>query len=229
MSKTLPDRCWFVVPAFNEATVIEKTLAPFEGTGLNVVVVDDCSSDATGPLARSSGAWVCRHMMNLGQGAALQTGIEFALLNGADYIVTFDSDGQHRLQDALAMLEVLRDQQLDVVLGSRFIGGTEGMPRARRWLLRAATWYTRMHTGMALTDTHNGLRAMTAKAARMIRLRHDRMAHASEILDQISAAELRWREHPCTIVYTDYSRAKGQRMSGMFDILLDLHIGKLLR
>lgn len=219
--------CWFVIPAFNEGRVIHDALKPVQHRGYQIVVVDDCSSDDTRHIASSAGAWVCRHAINLGQGAALQTGIDFALNHGASVIVTFDSDGQHSLDDAEAMIEALKTGSFDYVLGSRFLGKTENMPTSRRLLLQAATLYTRLHTGMKLTDTHNGLRAMTARGARALNLQHNRMAHASEILDKIAASGLPWREHPCTITYTDYSRAKGQRLSGMFDILLDLYLGRL--
>ncbi|MBK8083306.1 MAG: glycosyltransferase family 2 protein [Devosia sp.] len=222
-------KVWFVMPAFREARVIASTLAQFRETGFNVVVVDDGSDDDTGEIAHRNGAWVCRHVVNLGAGAALQTGLEFALRNGADYLVTFDADGQHRLDDAVVMLSVLRSGGVDVVLGSRFLGTTEGMPPSRRRLLTLATWYTRLQAGLPLTDTHNGLRAFSAEAARQIELRHNRMAHASELLKQIAVKKLRWQESPCTVVYTEYSRAKGQRNSGMFDILLDLFMGRLHR
>ena len=220
---------WFVIPAFREARAIGTTLAQFRGTGFNIVVVDDGSDDATGEIALQGGAWVCRHVVNLGAGAALQTGIQFALTRGAEFIVTFDADGQHSLTDAVSMLAVLRRGEAEVVLGSRFLGATMGMSSSRHRLLRLATWYTRIQTGLPLTDTHNGLRAFSAVAARQIGLRQNRMAHASELLKQIATKGLRWREHPCTIVYTDYSRAKGQRNSGMFVILLDLFMGRLHR
>ena len=119
-------KVWFVMPAFREARVIASTLAQFRETGFNVVVVDDGSDDDTGEIAHRNGAWVCRHVVNLGAGAALQTGLEFALRNGADYLVTFDADGQHQLDDAVVMLSVLRSGGVDVVLGSRFLGTTEG-------------------------------------------------------------------------------------------------------
>ncbi len=220
---------WFVMPAFCEARAIDTTLAQFRGTGFNVVVVDDGSDDDTAEIAHRGGAWVCRHVVNLGAGAALQTGIQFALRRGAAFIVTFDADGQHILADAVSMLAVLQSGEVEVVLGSRFLGTTVGLPASRRNLLRLATWYTRLQTGLPLTDTHNGLRALTAAAARQIDLRHNRMAHASELLKQIATRGLRWREHPCTVVYSEYSRAKGQRNSGMFVILLDLLMGRLHR
>lgn len=220
---------WIVIPAYNEAAVIGDTVRAVRRHFDNVVVVDDCSPDATERVAREAGAMVCRHPVNLGQGAAIQTGIDLALARGAAYIVTFDADGQHQPEDAVAMLGELEGKKVDVVLGSRFIGRAEGISRQRVWLLKLAVAYTRATTGLNLTDTHNGLRAMTASAARGIHIRHNRMAHASELLSQIAQNQLRYVEAPCTIIYSDYSRAKGQKMSGAFAILWDLIIGKLYK
>ncbi|HEX5210274.1 MAG TPA: glycosyltransferase family 2 protein [Pseudolabrys sp.] len=224
-----PKRIWFVLPAYNEAAVIAETLRPIVATGSNVVVVDDGSADDTRQLAHQCGTWICRHAVNLGQGAALQTGIEFALSHGAKYLVTFDADGQHLLSDAMAMVARLESGNVDIVLGSRFLGSTRGMSTLRGAILRLATWFTRVRTGLDVTDTHNGLRALTAKAAAAFCLRHNRVAHASEILDQIASRGLRFEEHPCTILYTAYSKQKGQRSSGLIDVLFDLYIGGMRR
>jgi len=195
----------------------------------NVVVVDDCSNDDTWSIAARAGAHVCRHPVNLGQGAALQTGIDYALAQGADHIVTFDADGQHRPIDAISMLDTLEREGCDVVLGSRFLGEAEGISQRKRRFLQLATWYTRMTTGLSVTDTHNGLRALSRRAATTIRLEQNRMAHASEILEEIARHRLSYVEVPCKIIYTSYSKAKGQRMSGAFAILFDLYIRRLYR
>ena len=84
-------------------------------------------------------------------------------------------------------------------------------------------------TGLPLTDTHNGLRAMTREGASRISLRQNRMAHASELLEQIAASGLRHVEVPVTIDYTGYSLAKGQRLSDSVAILFDLSAQKLHR
>lgn len=216
---------WFVIAAFNEASVIGDVVLNLRSRFPHVVVVDDCSRDATSEAALAAGASVCRHCVNLGQGAALQTGIDHALAQGADAIVTFDADGQHRPEDAEAMIERLAAGGVDVVLGSRFLGQQSiGMTRGKRLLLKAATLYTRLTTGLAVTDTHNGLRCLSRRAASAIRIRQNRMAHASELLAAIASQRLSFTEMPCTVVYTDYSRAKGQRMSGSLRIVFDLAI-----
>ncbi len=220
---------WVVVPAFNEELVVRETITKLITHFSNVVVVDDNSRDNTADEAHSAGAHVCKHPVNLGQGAALQTGIDYALKNDANYIITYDADGQHSLDDAIAMYERMSLGDVDVVLGSRFMGRTIGMSASKHLLLKMAILYTQITSGLKVTDTHNGLRCINRVAARKIRIRHNRMAHASEILNKIGSLGLEYVEIPCTITYTDYSRAKGQRMTGAFAIIWDLALGRLYR
>jgi glycosyltransferase involved in cell wall biosynthesis len=218
-----------VIAAYNEARVIAGVVAGVIRAGYDVVVVDDGSSDRTRDLAAAAGAVVLRHPINLGQGAALQTGIEFALRQGADIIVTFDADGQHRIADAARLVAALHTHDADFALGSRFLGGAVNQPLSRRILLRLATLFTRLTTGLSLTDTHNGLRAMTRLGASAIGLKQNRMAHASEILHQIADSGLKFVEVPVTIEYSAYSLAKGQSMGDALVILTDLFARRLHR
>jgi glycosyltransferase involved in cell wall biosynthesis len=218
---------WVVIAAYNEARAIELVLAGLAGLPYRVVVVDDGSTDGTAHVAGRAGAEVLSHPINLGQGAALQTGIEYALLRGASHVVTFDADGQHRPEDIAGLLAALSAHDADFALGSRFRGAALDLPPLRRLMLRAATWFTRWATGLDVTDAHNGLRAMTRRGAARIRLRQNRMAHASEILHQIAASGLRYVEAPVTIHYSRYSLAKGQRASEFVVILLDLFAQRL--
>jgi glycosyltransferase involved in cell wall biosynthesis len=226
---SLEKSIWVVIAAYNEAPVIAAVLGEILRRGYRAVVVDDGSRDATAAAAAGAGAWVVPHPVNLGQGAALQTGIKFALQHGASHIVTFDADGQHRAADIAPLIEALEASGADFALGSRFLGASFGMPSSRRWLLQAATWFTRVTTGMRLTDTHNGLRAMTSRGAGHIALRQNRMAHASELLDQIARSGLAYVEVPVTIEYSRYSLAKGQRLADSLTILFDLSAQKLTR
>src|SRR5438067_1417358 len=222
-------RIWVVISAYNEAQVIARVVTGVSQRNYRVVVVDDGSRDATGPVAAKAGATVLRHPVNLGQGAALQTGIEYALGRDADHIVTFDADGQHRAEDIAGLIDALTTHGADFALGSRFLGASIDLPRARRMLLKAATWFTRASTGLRLTDTHNGLRAMTRRGASRIALRQNRMAHASELLGQIAQSGLGYVEVPVTIEYSAYSLAKGQKLSDSISILVDLSAQRLHR
>ena len=220
---------WLIIPAYNEAAVIGRVVADVVRRGYNVAVVDDGSTDETGRRAGAAGAIVVTHPINLGQGAALQTGIRFALRRGADTIVTFDADGQHRPADIDSLIGALATNNADFALGSRFLGGAVAMPPSRRLLLMAATWFTRLTTGLNVSDTHNGLRAMTRRGASRIKLRQNRMAHASELLDEIARSGLRYVEVPVTIEYSRYSLAKGQRFADSLRILVDLSAQRLHR
>jgi glycosyltransferase involved in cell wall biosynthesis len=220
---------WVICAAYNEATTIGRVVTELASAGHQAIVVDDGSGDGTRHIAAAAGAHVVAHPINLGQGAALQTGIDYALAQGADILVTFDADGQHRVSDIPRLLDALRRERADFALGSRFLGQTYNLPTLRRWLLQAATVFTRLTTGLCLTDSHNGLRALTRTGAAAIRLRQNRMAHASEILAEIARSGLRYVEVPVTIEYTAYSLAKGQRIGDSVTILLDLFAQELYR
>ncbi|MFL9827684.1 glycosyltransferase family 2 protein [Rhodoplanes sp. SY1] len=226
---TCASRIVVVIAAYNEAAVIGRVVAGVVNAGYRAVVVDDGSSDDTGARARAAGAVVVTHPINLGQGAALQTGFDFALARDADVVVTFDADGQHRTGDIARLVEALDRHGADYALGSRFRGGTVDLPVSRRLLLGAATAFTRLTTGLAVTDTHNGLRAVTRRGLARLGLRQNRMAHASEILHQIALSGLPWVEVPVTIEYSAYSLAKGQRMSDAVFILVDLFARRMHR
>ena len=220
---------WVIIAAYNEAGVLARVITTVASYGYRVVVVDDGSKDDTHRIALASGAVAIQHPVNIGQGAALQTGITFALAQGADAIVTFDADGQHRASEIEFLLSALRRESAEFALGSRFLGPSPRIPLSRRLLLLLATVFTRLTTGLRLTDTHNGLRAMTRQGATAIRMRQNRMAHASEILSQIADSSFRYVEVPVTIDYTAYSLSKGQRIGDSLTILSDLITEKLVR
>ncbi len=220
---------FIIVPVFNEAQVLPEVIRSLREKFQNIVVVDDASSDDSNSIAKREGATVLRHMINLGQGAALQTGIDYCLENGAEYIITFDGDAQHSTEDLEKLLDPLFRGEADFALGSRFLGETEGMPRSRSLLLKLALWFTRVTSGLAITDTHNGLRAFSANAAHHLNISFNRMAHASQILEQIGESGLRYCEIPVTIRYTNYSLSKGQRNRAIFSVLWEYWSGKLLK
>jgi polyprenyl-phospho-N-acetylgalactosaminyl synthase len=218
---------WIVVAAYNEAGVIADVVRPLVSEGYAVVVVDDGSIDDTAKLARAAGAALLRHAINRGQGAALQSGLRYALERGARIVITFDADGQHAVEDLPRLLEPILESEADVVLGSRFLEHTAAVPPFRRLLLRAAVLFTGVASGVTLTDAHNGMRALTRRAAEQLDLRLDRMAHASEIIDQIARLRLRVVEVPVAIRYTPYSLSKGQRAGNAVRIAWDYLFSKM--
>jgi glycosyltransferase involved in cell wall biosynthesis len=217
----------FVVPAHNEAATVAAVVESALWQADQVVVVDDGSDDSTAELAAAAGAVVARHRENLGQGAALQTGIELALNRGATHLVTFDADGQHRPEDAMKMVARLDAEGLDAVLGTRGGKRQTGMPLERHLLLRAGLLFSRLTTGLDLTDTHNGLRAFTADAASRLRITQNRMAHASQILSRVAELGLAWAEEPVEVSYTRFTLGKGQSSLAALRIVSDLVLGRL--
>lgn len=220
---------WVVIPAYNECNRLPHVLKGLVGRGLHIVVVDDGSSDGTAEVAAGHEVFVLRHLINRGQGAALRTGVQFAISQDAQEIVTFDADGQHQADDIPVLLAALREGDVDLVLGSRFLGSAPGIPFHRRIMLKLAIVFTRVTTGLNLTDVHNGLRAMTAEAARRLTFTEDGMAHASQILSIAAQLRLRITEVPCSIHYSPQSLEKGQRTSAAIGILGRLAISRIVR
>ena len=229
MSSEREQFIWVVVAAFNEAERLPTTLRELCAAHHEVVVVDDGSSDGTARAALQYPVWVLSHPINCGQGAALKTGIDFALSKGADAIVTFDADGQHDAAEIQKLLEPVLTGQADVALGSRFLGRSIGIPWTRKLVLRGGVLFTRAFSRIRVTDAHNGFRALSAEAARRIHLTQPRMAHASELLDQIRVQGLRHCEVPVTIRYTAASLQKGQSSWGAVRIVGELLLGRLMR
>ncbi len=205
-----------VIPAFNEEKRVALAVQDALKFCTAVVVVDDCSIDRTGQAAYAVGAYVLRHVINRGQGAALQTATDFAVESlGADIVVHFDADGQMNAADIPHMIEPIIKDEADVVLGSRFLEKeVENMPTSRRMVHVGARFFTLLMSGIRLTDTHNGFRALSKDAAKKLRISLDRMAHASEILDLIVARRLRMVERPVTIRYTQDTLEKSLQLQG---------------
>ena len=214
---------WFVIPLFNEEQVIADVVRDVRRTFPNVVCVDDGSSDGSAAAADAAGAVVVRHPVNLGQGAALQTGFEYALSDpGMRWVVTFDADGQHQVSDVLEMLEKARAEHLDVVFGSRFLDQRTQAGALKKLVLRMAVAYTNLTTKTRLTDAHNGLRVISRDVVSRLSITQNRMAHASELIHQLAEMNPRWVEHPVEIIYTDYSKSKGQSLLNSVNIVADL-------
>jgi polyprenyl-phospho-N-acetylgalactosaminyl synthase len=220
---------YIVIPAYNEATRLRNTIEGLKQHFPQIVVVDDGSADNTLQVARQCGVKALRHVINRGQGAALQTGITYSLREGAEFIVTFDADGQHQPADIPAMLIPVMTGAADITLGSRFLANSSDVPRSRRVLLHAARFFTWLTSGLMLSDCHNGFRVLSRRAAERICFHQDRMAHASELIDQIRLLRLSYVEVPVAIRYSRETLAKGQSTFDAFGILIDCLVGRLLK
>lgn len=229
MTADVPAGVWVVVAAYNEAGVIADVVRSLTESSYSVVVVDDGSRDETAARARGAGAVVVRHAINRGQGAALQSGLCYALRQGASILVTFDADGQHSVADIPKLTHPIAAGTADIVLGSRFLEHAADVPAARRLLLRGAVAFTGLMSGVRLTDAHNGLRAMSRRAAEKVDLHLDRMAHASEIIDQLAKTGFPLTEVSVTVRYTPYSLEKGQRAGNAVRIVWDYFLNRLSR
>jgi glycosyltransferase involved in cell wall biosynthesis len=220
---------FIIVRAFNEGPRLGPTLDALLPRYPSVVVVDDGSSDDTSRVALQRPVWLLRHPINSGGGAALKTGLDFALQQGAQILVCFDADGQHDQEEIPAVIEPIRSGRADVVLGSRFLGRSENMPLSRWLVLKGGIIFTRVFSRIPVTDTHNGFRALSAEAARRIKLTQPRMSYASELIDQIRVQGLRFCEVPVTIRYTQETLAKGQSSWNAVRIIGELIHGRLTR
>lgn len=216
-----------VIAAFNEEKTIFKVLADLEKYVHKIIVVDDGSIDETSRQVRGKKVVLLRHLVNLGQGAALQTGFEYAKRHGADIVITYDADGQFLASDIPRLIEPIFENKADIALGSRFLGHTVNMPITRLLTLKSGIFFTYIFSGLKLTDVYNGLRALNRKSLNKINITQNRLAHASEILDKVKLNKLRYVEIPVTITYTEYSKQKGEKNLNALKVFVDLVTKKL--
>lgn len=216
---------WLIIPCFNEGTVIQDVIESARETFPNIVAVNDGSKDDSAERIHVGGAHLVNHPVNLGQGASIQTGIEYARKQpGAQYFVTFDADGQHQVKDVVAMVSRLREEPLDIIVGTRF-----GRPRTeddqvpwiKRVVLKTVVLLSPTTRKLGLTDAHNGLRVFNRTVAEEINIRMNGMSHASEIVTMIADRNWRVSEEPVDILYTEYSMSKGQSLLNGVNILAD--------
>lgn len=204
------DEVFIVIAAYNEEKNIKQVISNLQKNGFkNIVITDDGSRDKTFEIISRSGVYALRHVLNRGQGASLQTGIDYALKKGAKYIVTFDADGQHRVEDLDAMITPVAKGIAEVTLGSRFINKTTEMPILRRLTLKVGVLVQFIFYGVLLSDAHNGFRCFSRKAAEKIRITSDRMEHASQIVEEIKLKNIKYKEVPVTIIYNEETLKKG--------------------
>ncbi|KKR81578.1 MAG: hypothetical protein UU73_C0001G0146 [Candidatus Daviesbacteria bacterium GW2011_GWA1_41_61] len=216
-----------VIAAYNEEKTISEVLEELKEYVDQIVVVDDGSSDETFKKATGPKVILLRHLANLGQGAALQTGFEYAKRNKADIVITYDADGQFLACDIPRLIKPILQNKADIVLGSRFLGQAINIPPTRLLTLKLGIIFTFLFSGLKLTDVYNGLRALNSKSLHKINITQNRLAHASEILDKIKINQLRFTEIPVTVKYTDYSKQKGEKNLNALKVFVDLVTKKL--
>ena len=218
-------KTFIVIAAYNEERKIGSVLKDLKKKYDTIVVVDDGSKDKTAEIAEKKGVIVLRHPLNRGQGAALKTGIDYALQNNAEIIVTYDADGQFLVEDIKKVVAPVEKKQADIVLGSRFLGKTINMPFSKKIVLKLGVMVVFLLYHIKITDSQSGFRALSRKAAEKIKLTADRMEHASEFFWEIMKNKLKYKEVPITVIYDDYSIGKGQKWSNS----IELGIKMLLR
>lgn len=221
-----------IIPVYNEEIeVLKNTLTGLLCLFKNIVLVNDGGDIFLKDDLQGLSIRYLRHDINLGQGAALQTGMEYALSLGADIIAFFDADGQHNPHDLVKMVRELEAEGLDVVMGSRFLkkAHIEVIPFVRRVLLKAGTFVNFVFTGLLLSDAHHGLKVFNNKAARKIEFLQNRQLHATELLHLIKKYKLKYKELPAAIIYSSYSLKKGQKDWHVFKIFSDLIVSKFLK
>ena len=216
---------WLIIPCYNEGSVIKDVIEGARETFPNIVAVNDGSADNSAEQIHAAGAHLVNHPVNLGQGAALQTGVEYARAQaGARYFATFDADGQHQVKDVVAMLERLRSEDVDIIVGTRFAGpkkDDDQVPLIKRIVLKTVVLLSPRTRRLGLTDAHNGLRAFNKKVADELNIRMNGMSHASEFVAQMDEKGWKVSEQPVDILYTEYSMSKGQSLINGVNILSD--------
>lgn len=219
-----------VIGMYNESKSIKSVLETLKQVRIDdtIIVVDDGSSDNSYKLASEvQNIHLLKHIYNLGQGAALQTGITYANRLGVDYVVTYDADGQHNSHDIQPFVEEMEKENYDIILGSRFLGEAVNMKKSKYYVLKLSIWFGYIFGGLKLTDSHNGFRLINIAKCPSFEMIQNEMAHASEIIDIIKEKKLSYKEMPCTITYTDYSMQKGQSIFNSINIMIQYLIGKV--
>ena len=221
---------FIIVPGFNEALVIRQTIEALLAKKYSIVVVDDASTDDTRKALLGLPLYYIRHLSNLGQGAAIRTGMQLALEKGARYLVTFDADGQHDTNDIEKMIAIMQQEKADIIFGSRFLqGAATNVQTSRRMVLKTARFINYLASGILLSDANNGLRAMTREAALKMQITENRSSHNAQVQNMVKKHQLKYAECPVNICYSAYSKKKGLRNINSIRILYDLILYKIFR
>ncbi len=189
------------IPAFNEEKNIAGILIKLKKFIEDIVVCDDGSNDLTAKISEELGAIVIKHEKNLGYGAAIKSIFLKSQEINADVLITFDADGQHRIEDINKVLEPIKDNTADVVIGSRFLNNKQKIPKYRKVGIKAITELTNIVSGTKITDSQSGFRAYNKKILEKINPTESGMGISTEILIKIQKSGLRITEVPIIISY----------------------------
>ena len=190
------------IPAYNEEKNIAKIIIKLKKITDSIIVCDDGSSDMTSEIAKNLGVIVISHKKNMGYGAAIRTIFEKSAEIGSDILVTFDADGQHRIEDVSRVLHPLENNEADIVIGSRFLGKQSNVPNYRKLGIKVITQVTNSSIKTKLTDSQSGFRAYSKQVLSKISLSEVGMGISTEILIKASSEGLRITEVPITILYS---------------------------
>lgn len=222
-------RVCIVIPAYNEGQVIEgvvrdaKKKIKIKGYDIDIVVVNDGSKDDTSRKAALGGAIVIDHILNSGAGGATATGLSYANQYGYDIAATMDADGQHKPEDIINGLHAIKAQGADLLIGSRLVDTSKKdmspLKRIGNWGL---SFITMLLFGVYTTDSQSGMRLYSRKALEQLRWKTSGYEFCSEMIWRAKQIGLTIGEYPITVIYTDYSKAKGQNNWNGINILKSL-------
>ena len=191
------------LPAYNEEKNIASVITKLKKITDSIIVCDDGSSDMTSEISKNLGAVVISHKKNMGYGAALRTIFQKSVELDSDILVTFDADGQHRIEDINKILQPLENNEADVVIGSRFLDNESKIPNYRKIGIKVITKVTNASLKKKLTDSQSGFRAYNKQALTQISPSEMGMGISTEILIKASSKGLRIAEIPIIVLYHD--------------------------
>ena len=189
------------IPAYNEEKQLPKILPKLMEITDSIIVCDDGSTDRTSTIAREFGAKVVKHEKNCGYGAAIKSIFKMASDINSDVLVTFDADGQHRIEDIDKVLQPIKDGESDIVIGSRFLNDNNEVPRYRKFGIKIITQVTNASMKKNFTDSQSGFRAYKKQVLENIVLTEQGMGISTEILIKASEKNFRITEIPIKILY----------------------------
>jgi glycosyltransferase involved in cell wall biosynthesis len=212
-------RLFIVIPAYNEGRTIGEVLDGLLKAGYkNIIIVDDGSRDKTSQICEKKKVTVLKHLVNLGKGAAVKTGCDFAVKQDAEVLVLFDADGQHEEKEIPMFLKALKSK--DIVFGYREFSKT--MPIVFRIGNKFINYATKFLYNMDLKDTQCGFRAMTAKTYKKVRWEANDYSMETEMIANAGKHNLKYSEIPVKTIYSD--RYKGTTIVDGIRIVINMLI-----